>query len=104
MSSLATIADQLSRQDAPRPIALDLARTMAISAWTVRGGGLRLLAGNLEEGLHDDADQSQQATIRLPQAWRGQSWTGWDGAVRNEADGVLTVKLASQASLLLRSK
>ena len=100
----ATIADQLAGQDAPRPIAPDLARNMAISAWTVRGGGLRLLAGNLEEGLHDDADQSQQATIRLPQAWRGQSWTGWDGAVRNEADGVLTVKLASQASLLLRSK
>ncbi|WP_404481922.1 hypothetical protein [Novosphingobium sp. BL-52-GroH] len=53
------------------------------------------LAGNLEEGLRDDADQSRRITLALPQSWRGSIWTDrWTG----------TAIAAPQGGILLDSK
>lgn len=100
----AAVGEQLAVRDAPRLDRVDLAQTATLSAWTVRGGGLRVLAGNLEEGLRDDADHSRSVTLRLPEAWRGRTWTGWDGVARRDQGGTLPLELEPQGSILLRSK
>lgn len=98
----ATLAEQLATRDAPRLAAIDPAQTATIGAWTVHGGGLRVLAGNLEEGLRDDGDHTRRVVVRLPERWRGRRWTGWDGTVRQDTDGTLPLTLDARGSILLR--
>lgn len=100
----ATLGDQLASRDAPRAAATDVSQTAAFSAWTVRGGGLRLLAGNLEEGLRDDADATRRIAVRLPEPWTGRRWVTDDGNVRQDTGGVLPLSLDAGGSLLLRSE
>ena len=49
---------------------VDLNQTMSICAWRASDGNIRLLAANLEEGLHDDNDSSRHATLVLPDTWK----------------------------------
>jgi hypothetical protein len=99
----ATLTDQLGRRDAPRVARTDLAETMTLSAWTVRGGGMRVLAGTLEEGLSDTADGTRRLRLQLPKSWRGHRWTDWEGGAAQEVAGTLPLELEAQGSVLLRA-
>ena len=46
---------------------VDLDQTMNVTAWRGGNGVVHILAGNLEEGLRDDADMSRHATLVLPE-------------------------------------
>ena len=60
---------------------IDLKQTMNIAAWRTRDGEVRILAGNLEEGLRDDADFSRSAALAIPESWQaGGAWKdAWTG-------------------------
>jgi hypothetical protein len=60
------------------------------------------LAGNLEEGLRDDADLSRHAVLEVPASWGATQWKDlWTG--RNlSTDGLaLSVDLPQAASMLI---
>lgn len=106
----ASMADQLALRDAPRLAKIELAQTAAVSAWELRGGGLRVLVGNLEEGLRDDADHTRRITLRLPLRWQGRSWSASEGRADTRSahrPGLqrtdLRLTLPPQGSVLLRS-
>lgn len=81
---------------------IDLKQTMNIAAWRTVDGHVRILAGNLEEGLRDDADLSRHAVIEVPAGWGATQWKDlWTG--RNlSTDGLaLSVDLPQAASMLI---
>ncbi len=84
---------------------IDLNQTMNIAAWRTDNGKLRILAGNLEEGLRDDADMTRHATLVLPKSWQiGSSawkdtWTGRAFAVNGSS---LQIDLPQASSVLLQ--
>ena len=55
------LTDMLSANSALHAGKIDLKQTMNVAAWQTRDGGFRILAGNLEEGLRDDADPNRSA-------------------------------------------
>ena len=71
---------------------IDTKQSGTVSAWLRRDGGVRLLAGNLEEGLRDDADRSRHMTLSLPQAWRACRWRS-DGRVPAPAAGATQARI-----------
>lgn len=84
---------------------IDLKQTMNIAAWRADEGKLRILAGNLEEGLRDDADMTRHATLEIPKAWLDSSrsslkdaWTGHEISVNW---GSLRIDLPQASSVLL---
>jgi hypothetical protein len=84
---------------------IDLRQTMNISAWRTADGKLRILAGNLEEGLRDDADMTRHATLVLPKSWQGgsQAWKdAWTGHTLPVSGGSLHVDLPQASSVLLQ--
>jgi hypothetical protein len=81
---------------------IDLKQTMNITAWRAKDGRLRILAGNLEEGLRDDADLSRHATLVMPRSWRIETWKdAWTGHKFYSKDGRLQIDLPQGASVLL---
>jgi hypothetical protein len=102
VAAAATLNAQLALHDAPRGTGLTPDQTGTFAAWSVRGGGHRLLLGNLEDGLRDDADLSRHIHIRLPQGWRGAMWKDSTGqAVGGQAGDDLTIDLPQAGSRLL---
>lgn len=100
----ATLTAQLAGADAVHAGEIDLRQTGSLAAWRGRDGHIRLLAGNLEEGLHDDADRSRTIEIAVPRQWRNLRWTQrWMGSEQSAADTSLTVTLAPQGSAMLVS-
>ena len=83
---------------------IDLRQTMSIAAWRTSDGKLRILAGNLEEGLRDDADMTRNSTLVIPQSWRVGShawkdtWTGHEFGLNGES---LPIELPQASSVLL---
>jgi len=81
---------------------IDLRQTMTISAWRTSDGALRILAGNLEEGLRDDADFSRHATLALPQSWPSADWkNAWTGSKFLLTNNLLNIDLKQAESVLL---
>ncbi len=83
---------------------IDLRQTMNIAAWRTQDGKLRILAGNLEEGLRDDADMSRHATLAIPESWRIDSlaWRdAWTGREFDTKSGLLPIVLPQASSVLL---
>jgi hypothetical protein len=83
---------------------IDLNETMNISAWRTANGGLHILAGNLEEGLRDDADMSRKARLTTPQTWLNgrHAWKdAWSGREFHAADNLLPITLPQASSVLL---
>ena len=75
-----TLNEMLRRNASLHASQIDLNQTMSIAAWRTTNGTIHLLAGNLEEGLRDDADLSRHATLAIPKSWRGESWKdAWTG-------------------------
>ena len=66
---------------------------------------MTILAGNLEEGLRDDADRTRHVSLALPVEWQGRHWqAAWGVAAPTLASGVLPVMLAPQGSTLLQGR
>lgn len=82
---------------------IDLKQTMNIAAWRTQEGKLRILAGNLEEGLRDDADFTRSATLAIPESWQaGSEWKdAWTGRKFGTEGGMLHIELPQAASVLL---
>jgi hypothetical protein len=83
---------------------IDLLQTMNITAWRTSDGSLRILAGNLEEGLRDDADMSRHASLVLPQSWRSAAWKdAWTGRGFSSTDSLLHIDLHQAESVLIET-
>ena len=83
---------------------IDLNQTMNIAAWRTQDGKIRIMVGNLEEGLRDDADLSRHATLEIPISWRikSDSWRdAWTGREFGTKGGLLTIDLKQASSVLL---
>ena len=95
----------LGKADKLHAAAIDLRQTMNVSAWRTKDGTIEIMAGNLEEGLRDDADLSRQARLVLPAAWRGFAWSDfWSGQKWDaDSEGKLPIDLPQAGSALLRS-
>jgi hypothetical protein len=96
--------DMLSRRSALHAAGIDLNQTMNVAAWQTQNGGLRILAGNLEEGLREDADFTRSAALSIPDSWRksGGLWRdAWTGHTISAEKGVLPITLPQASSVLL---
>ncbi|HEY1581295.1 MAG TPA: hypothetical protein VGF82_29865 [Terracidiphilus sp.] len=84
---------------------IDMDQTGTVAAWRTADGKLHLLAGNLEEGLREDADHCRHVSLVLPVAWRTLSWASvWDHRVlKVDSAGILQVELPPEGSLLLEA-
>lgn len=92
----------LASQGSLHALQIDLNQTMNISAWRTRDGRIRVLAGNLEEGLRDDSDLSRHATLVLPAAWENAGFQDlWSARHFDRDDGKLTIQLNQAESVLL---
>jgi hypothetical protein len=81
---------------------VDLDQALNVTAWRGRDGVVRILAGNLEEGLRDDADMTRHATLLLPKSWRAAKWTDSWSKESFEADHQrLRVNLDQACSVLM---
>ncbi|MGP8270456.1 MAG: hypothetical protein ACLQLH_10345 [Terracidiphilus sp.] len=99
-----TLNEMLRRNASLHASQIDLNQTMSIAAWRTTNGTIHLLAGNLEEGLRDDADLSRHATLAIPKSWRGESWKdAWTGQKSSFKDGQLQIDLSQASSALLES-
>jgi hypothetical protein len=89
-----------------RAAKIDLKQTMNVAAWQTKNGGFRILAGNLEEGLRDDADFTRSAALVIPDSWRivGGLWKDeWAGRTINAENGALHITLPQASSVLLEA-
>ena len=83
---------------------IDLKQTMSIAAWRTRDGNVRILAGNLEEGLRDDAEMARNNSLVIPKSLRTNTnvWSDhWTGRVFRMKDGSLSITLPQASSVLL---
>ncbi len=62
--------DFLAGTNSPHVEQVDPAQAVNIGYWKLRDGAYRMLAGNLEEGLREDADFNRRITVVFPSAWR----------------------------------
>jgi hypothetical protein len=83
---------------------IDLKQTMNIAAWRTEDGRVRILAGNLEEGLRDDADLSRSTALAIPESWRidSHAWRDvWSGRGFVARKNLLPINLPQASSVLL---
>ncbi len=99
-----TLNEMLRRNASLHASQIDLNQTMSIAAWRTTNGAIHLLAGNLEEGLRNDADLSRHATLAIPKSWRIENWKDyWTGQKFSMKDDHLSIDLPQAASVLLES-
>jgi hypothetical protein len=93
----------LAGSDALHAEQVDLDQTLNVTAWRGTGGIVRVLVGNLEEGLRDDADMTRHATLLLPKPWRAAKWAdAWSKASFEAGHLRLRVSLDQAGSMLLQ--
>ena len=102
----AGVLNQLLKQhDTLHVEAIDLQQTMSIAAWRTKDGAFRILAGNLEEGLRDDADFSRHAKLALPHTWPNEAWNdAWTGRSYSFKNNLLVIDLDQAESVLIESR
>ena len=83
---------------------IDLRQTMSIAAWKTVDGSLYVMAGNLEEGLRDDADMSRHSVLKLPLSWPSNWQDVWTKKPYSLHKNTCRIDLAQAASALLRSQ
>lgn len=99
-----TLNEILRRNASLHASQIDLNETMSIAAWRTGNGTIHLLAGNLEEGLRDDADLSRHTTLAIPNSWYSETWKdAWTGKAISSKDGQLQIDLPQASSVLLES-
>ena len=93
----------LSRDDRLRAQQIDLDQTLNVTSWQGTDGAVRILAGNLEEGLRDDADMTRHTTLVLPKLWQASRWMdAWSRAIFQANANQLKIDLEQSRSILLR--
>jgi hypothetical protein len=98
------LTELLKQQDGLRAQQIDLEQTMNITAWRLSDGTSRILAGNLEEGLRDDADLSRHATLVIPKLWQSSDWKDiWNGRRFSTKGNLLHIDLNQANSVLIES-
>ncbi len=81
---------------------IDLEQTMNVTAWRTKGGRVRIMVANLEEGLRNDADMSRDASLVLPKSWKSVEWKDlWTGRRFRAKNGQIEIELKQAASILL---
>jgi hypothetical protein len=98
------LSEMLKTDSCFRPAKIDLKQTVNVAAWQTQDGGFRILTGNLEEGLRDDADFTRSAALLIPDSWRmaGVVWRdAWTGHTINAENGALRITLPQASSVLL---
>ena len=81
---------------------IQMQQTFNVGAWKTSDGSLHILAGNLEEGLREDADMSRSATLELPRAWQKCEWKPvWSGGGSELQQGTLHLHLDAASSMQL---
>ena len=84
---------------------VDLDQTVNVAAWQGAEGSIRILAGNLEEGLRHDADMTRHTVLVLPATWHAARWTDVWSRAGHEADhGRLSIDLEQAGSALMQSR
>jgi len=86
---------------------IDANETMSMAAWRTQDGKYRVLAGNLEEGLRDDADFSRRTTLVIPATWRlgAATWRdAWSGREVGAKNGSLAIELKQAQSALIEAE
>ncbi len=97
----ATLNRQLVKAGAFNAAVIDPAQSGTIAAWRRSDGTVRMLVGNLEEGLRDDADRSRRMVLNLPAPWRSCRWqSAWGIQPRTVGAEQVRVDLPPQASAL----
>ena len=82
---------------------IDLDQTLNVTAWRESDGALRILAGNLEEGLRDDADMTRHTILVLPGEWQAAEWKdAWSSVTFEANHHRLRVDLDQAGSVLLQ--
>ncbi len=95
----------LSSVDTLHVTAIDVEQTLSLCAWSTADGALRILAGNLEEGIREDADMSRHATLVLPRSWKAGGWQdAWGKGSVTSDRGELRIDLVQAHSVLLEAK
>lgn len=83
---------------------INLKQTMNIAAWRTVDGHVRILTGNLEEGLRDDADLSRHAVLEVPASWGTLQWKDqWTGRNLSTHGLALSVDLPQAGSMLIEA-
>ncbi|MGA3032450.1 MAG: hypothetical protein ABSD70_04170 [Terracidiphilus sp.] len=83
---------------------IDLQQTVNIAAWRTRSGQIHILAGNLEEGLRDDADLSRHVNLEVPAGWSISRWKDlWSGRTVADDGFTLPIDLPQASSMLFES-
>ena len=101
----ATLNRQLAQAGAVHAAVTDLNQSSTIAVWRTRDGSVSILAGNLEEGLRDDAERSRHVEVTMPEAWRGKAWRSvWNDRNPVPVGSSLPVPLAPQASRLFQGR
>ncbi len=97
----ATLNRQLAKAGAFGAARVDPAQSGTVAAWIRRDGGVRMLAGNLEEGLRDDPDRSRRMILNLPPAWQSCRWkSDWGVPPRAAGAAQVIIDLPPQDSAL----
>jgi hypothetical protein len=98
----ATFNQLLKSNSALHAETIDLKQTMNVAAWRTQDNKLRILAGNLEEGLRDDGDFSRTAALAIPPSWHAGKWRDlWGGQTLDAETGDLRITLPQAVSVLL---
>jgi hypothetical protein len=83
---------------------IDLDQTLNVTAWRESDGAVRILTGNLEEGLRDDADMTRRTILVLPDEWQAAKWKdAWSSATFEANHNRLKIDLDQACSSLLQS-
>ena len=100
----AAVTTLLAREKKLCAAEIDLRQTMSIAAWKTKSGSVYIMAGNLEEGLRDDADLSRHTALVLPASWKQTKWKdAWTGQPFAVCDGRLIIDLPQASSVLLET-
>jgi hypothetical protein len=100
----ATLTQQLASGKALRAATIDLDQTGTVAAWRTTDGRIHLLAGNLEEGLREDADHSRHISLQLPASWKELKWrSAWGPENFAVERGRFGIDLAPESSVMIDS-
>ena len=101
----AAMTEQLAHAGKFRASRINVDQSGTIAAWRTGDGKIRLLTGNLEEGLRDDADQSRLISVGMPHSWTVSRWRPEFGKSRFQMEpSTVQIMLDPAESASLRSQ
>ena len=84
---------------------IDLQQNISVAAWRTADGKYHVLAGELEEGLRNDANRMRQVEFALPAAWKQTELKdSWSGRQFDLHANVVGINLDHAQSVLLTGK